>query len=166
MAVAGFYRAERGGARFPGRYAIKRGETLKAVIGRAGGLTDFAFPEGSVFTRVELKRREQEQLDMLAERMQRDLALLALQGAAANQAGAGGALSVGQSLLGQLHGAKAVGRLVIDLPRRVARPDRIAPGCDPARWGPTDRATLPAAGDGDRRGPEQHFTPLQYGSAP
>jgi polysaccharide export outer membrane protein len=108
----------RGEVRFPGHYSIKRGETLKAVIERAGGLTSYAFPEGSVFTRVELKRREQEQLDMLAERTQRDLAMLALEGAAAGQAGSGGAaLTVGQSLLGQLRATKAVGRLVIDLPR-------------------------------------------------
>ncbi len=111
-----------GEVHFPGRYSIKRGETLKSVILRAGGLTDLSFPEGSVFTRRELKVREQEQLDMLSERMQRDLALLALQSAAANQAGAGGALSVGQSLLGQLRSAKAVGRLVIDLPRTLHDP--------------------------------------------
>ena len=44
-----------GEVRFPGRYAIKRGETLSSVIARAGGLTEFAFPEGSVFTREELR---------------------------------------------------------------------------------------------------------------
>jgi len=107
----------RGEVRFPGTYAIRRGETLKSVLGRAGDLTPYAFPEGSVFTRDELKRREQEQIDQLADRMQRDVALLALQAAGANQAGAATALSVGQSLLVQLKGAKAVGRLVIDLPR-------------------------------------------------
>jgi polysaccharide biosynthesis/export protein len=104
-----------GEVKFPGKYVIKRGETLKQVMTRAGGLTDFAFPDGSVFTREELKRREQEQLDMLATRMQTDITVLALQGAAANQAGSASALSVGQSLLGQLKAAKAVGRLVIDL---------------------------------------------------
>ena len=41
----------KGEVRFPGSYAIRRGETLKSVIERAGGLTNFAFPEGSVFTR-------------------------------------------------------------------------------------------------------------------
>jgi len=107
----------RGEVRFPGTYAIRRGETLKSVLGRAGDLTPYAFPEGSVFTRDELKRREQEQIDQLADRMQRDVALLALQAAGANQAGAATALSVGQSLLVQLKGAKAIGRLVIDLPR-------------------------------------------------
>jgi polysaccharide export outer membrane protein len=108
-----------GEVRFPGQYAVKRGETLKSVIGRAGGLTDLAFPEGSVFTRAELRIREQEQLDGLATRMQRDIALLALQGVAANQGNSAGALSVGQSLLSQLKATRAVGRLVIDLPRAM-----------------------------------------------
>jgi polysaccharide biosynthesis/export protein len=105
----------RGEVRFPGQYSIKRGETLKSVLGRAGGLTEYAFLDGSVFTREELRKREQEQLDVLATRVQNDLVTLALQGAAANQAQAGTALSVGQSLLTQIRTSKAVGRLVIDL---------------------------------------------------
>lgn len=111
-----------GEVRFPGTYAIKRGETLRSVVARAGGLTQYAFPEGAVFTREELRKLEQQQMDLLAERMQRDLAVLALQSAAANQAGAASALSVGQSLLGQLRAAKAVGRLVINLPRTLKSP--------------------------------------------
>jgi polysaccharide biosynthesis/export protein len=104
-----------GEVRFPGRYSIKRGETLTSVLARAGGLTEYAFPEGGIFTRAELKEREQKQLDVLATRLQNDLATLALQGAAANQAQAGTALTVGQSLLSQIRSAEAVGRLVIDL---------------------------------------------------
>jgi len=104
-----------GEVRFPGNYPIQRGETLRSVLDRAGGLTTLAFPSGSVFTRLELKEREQQQIDRLAERMQGDLAIMAMQAAAANQGQAGQALSVGQSLLSQLKSAKAVGRLVIDL---------------------------------------------------
>jgi polysaccharide biosynthesis/export protein len=104
-----------GEVRFPGRYAFKSGETLRSVIIRAGGLTEYAFPEGSVFTREQLKKQEQEQIDVLAQRLQTDLTIQALQGAAAGLAGAGQAVTVGQSLLGQLHTVKAVGRLVIDL---------------------------------------------------
>ena len=112
-----------GEVRFPGRYDIKRGETLISVLARAGGLTEFAFPEGSVFTREELKKREQEQMDALAERMQTDLAALALEGAAAGLPNSGSALTVGNSLLGQLRAQRAVGRLVIDLPKMMhARP--------------------------------------------
>jgi len=104
-----------GEVRFPGTYPIQRGETLRSVLRRAGGLTALSFPEGAVFTRVELQHREQEQIDRLAERLQGDLAATALSAAAANQGGAGQALTVGQSLLTQLKATKAVGRLVIDL---------------------------------------------------
>jgi len=111
-----------GEVRFPGIYPIQRGETLRSVLDRAGGLTSLAFPSGSVFTRDELKQREQEQIDRLAERLQSDLAITALQGAAANQAAASQALSVGQSLLTQLKATTAVGRLVIDVNALLAEP--------------------------------------------
>ena len=92
------------------------------MLQRAGGLTKLAFPEGAVFTRVELQEREQEQIDRLARRLQGDLASAALQAAAANQGQAGQALAVGQSLLEQLKTTKAVGRLVIDLNRVLNSP--------------------------------------------
>jgi protein involved in polysaccharide export with SLBB domain len=112
-----------GEVRFPGRYDIKRGETLVSVLARAGGLTEYAFPEGSVFTREELKKREQEQMDQLATRMQTQLTAMAIAGAAAGQGGSANTIAVGQTLLGQLRSQKAVGRLVIDLPRMMrARP--------------------------------------------
>jgi polysaccharide biosynthesis/export protein len=112
----------RGEVRFPGKYSIKPGETLKSVLVRAGGLTQFAFPEGSVFTRKELREREQKELDILAVRLQNDIAFVALQGTVANQSGAAGALSIGQSLLTQLRQAKAVGRLVINVQRLLSSP--------------------------------------------
>lgn len=105
-----------GEVRFPGRYPIRRNETLRSVIERAGGLTEFAFAEGSVFTRAELKAREQRQLKVLAERMQRELASLALQqSAGADNSQVGQALAAGESLLADLQDAEAVGRLVLDL---------------------------------------------------
>jgi polysaccharide biosynthesis/export protein len=114
----------RGQVRFPGTYSVKPGETLKSVLQRAGGLTQYAFPQGAVFTRKELREREQKELDMLAARMQNDIAFVALQ--ASNVPGGGGgaaaALSVGQSLLTQLRSAKAVGRLVINLQRMQRSP--------------------------------------------
>jgi protein involved in polysaccharide export with SLBB domain len=105
----------KGEVRFPGTYTIKRGETLRSVVERAGGLTDLAFPAGSVFTRAELKEREQEQLNRFAERMRQDIAEEALEAARGNNAGSTQSLSIGQTLLDQIKAAKAVGRLVIDL---------------------------------------------------
>jgi protein involved in polysaccharide export with SLBB domain len=105
-----------GEVRFPGNYPIKRGETLKSVIDRAGGLTDLAFVEGGVFTREELQKREQKEIDRLTDQMQNQLAESSLMLSRAGQVGAAQTLSVGQTLLVQLRSAKAVGRLVIDLP--------------------------------------------------
>ncbi len=104
-----------GEVRFPGTYPIKRGETLKSVIDRAGGLTDLAFAGGSVFTRAQLRLREQQEIDRLADRMQNELAASALMAARSNQTGATQTFSIGQSLLSQLKATKAVGRLVIDM---------------------------------------------------
>jgi polysaccharide export outer membrane protein len=116
-----------GQVRFPGTYAIKHGETLKSVLDRAGGLTEYAFPEGSVFTRTELQQREQQQLDFLGQRMQTDIATMALQASAASQLNGQGSnpsssLAIGQTLLAQLKASRAVGRLVIDLPRVLSDP--------------------------------------------
>jgi polysaccharide export outer membrane protein len=105
----------RGEVRFPGTYAIRPGETLQSVIKRAGGFTEFAFVDASVFTRTELRIREQEQLDRLALRMRTEIAEVALMGVRAQQGAAPAALSVGETLLRQLSEAKAMGRLVIDL---------------------------------------------------
>lgn len=106
----------RGEVRFPGTYPIRKGETLRQVLERAGGLTTLAFPEGSAFTRRDLRELEQQQLDRLAERMRADLGALALQAANAGQSAATQALQSGESLLVQLQGSRATGRFVIDLP--------------------------------------------------
>lgn len=112
-----------GEVRFPGRYAIRRGETLEGLLQRAGGLTDLAFPEGVVFTRKSLKEREAAQIQELADRLERDLTALAVQ---TSQAPSGQnsaqSLAVGQSLLASLRNTKPVGRLAIDLPRILKAP--------------------------------------------
>jgi polysaccharide biosynthesis/export protein len=104
-----------GEVRFPGTYPIRRGETLFEVLQRAGGLSSRAFAKGSAFTRIDLREREQKQLDLLSERMQADLAMMSVQAAAANQAGASQSLASGQALLSQLKQSRAVGRMVVDL---------------------------------------------------
>jgi protein involved in polysaccharide export with SLBB domain len=117
-----FVRLE-GEVRFPGEYPIARGETLRSVIARAGGLTSLAFVQGSVFTRETLKERERQQIQVLADRLRQDLSSLALQSAQSGGPGANQAnetLAVGQTLLADLESAEPVGRLVIDLERVLA----------------------------------------------
>lgn len=111
-----------GEVRFPGKYPIHQGETLHSILVRAGGFDEVAFPEGAVFVREELKRREREQLDLLSNRLQSDLAALSLEAVAGSAvsnsssgAGAAQSLAVGQQLLQQLRDTKPVGRLVVNL---------------------------------------------------
>jgi protein involved in polysaccharide export with SLBB domain len=109
-----------GEVKFPGEYPIERGETLRSVVVRAGGLTQFAFAKGSVFTRETLRERERLQIEKLADRLQQDLGTMALQGAQAGGLGASQAsetLAIGQSILADLRATEPVGRLVIDLDR-------------------------------------------------
>ena len=101
-----------GEVRFPGEYRIRRGETLRDILDRAGGLTDAAFPEGAVFLREELRAREKEQIELLARRLESDLTSLSLQ--MASESGGAEAFSTGQALLQQLRSTEPVGRLVID----------------------------------------------------
>jgi protein involved in polysaccharide export with SLBB domain len=106
----------RGEVRFPGTYPIRRGETLRSVLERAGGLTSLAFAQGSIFTRRELMEREQQQIDRLTERLQSDLAATSIQlSQGAQTAQTAQSVASAQGLLGQLKGSKAMGRLVIDL---------------------------------------------------
>ncbi len=114
-----------GEVRFPGKYPIHRGETLSSVLRRAGGFTDLAFVEGSVYIREELKQRERDQIEILANRLQDDLTSLSLSvvssstlsGNANGAAGGAQALAIGQQLMTQLRQLKPVGRLVIDVNR-------------------------------------------------
>jgi protein involved in polysaccharide export with SLBB domain len=100
----------RGEVVFPGTYPIRQGETLASVLERAGGLTSFAFPEGTIFLREELRQREREQLETLAGRIQGDLVALSLSDPGATQA-----MSIGQSLIAQIQDSAPVGRMVVSL---------------------------------------------------
>ncbi|MEI2790787.1 MAG: SLBB domain-containing protein [Steroidobacteraceae bacterium] len=153
-----------GEVKFPGVYPIKRGETMRSLIARAGGLTSMAYPQGSLFTREYLKEREREQIRVLTDRMRQDLSSLALQSA---QSGAQMAtqasetLNIGQSLLKDLQAAEPVGRLVIDLDTVLAaQPDRVSDS-RAARRRSLAHPENAAGSHGHRRGAERDF-PLVY----
>ncbi|HEX5460810.1 MAG TPA: SLBB domain-containing protein [Steroidobacteraceae bacterium] len=115
-----------GQVRFPGTYPISEDETLSSVIRRAGGLTPYAFAQGAVFTRVAIKEEERQQMDQLAQRMQSELTVMALQSTQGDQGqNAGQALAIGQSLLAQLKTTQPVGRLVIDVRGVIEHPGRL-----------------------------------------
>lgn len=62
----------------PGRYAIMRGDTLSNVIKRAGGLTENAYPYGSIFTRTRVREQQQEHMRKAVRDIRGALAYAAL----------------------------------------------------------------------------------------
>ena len=63
-----------GEVRFPGTYRIRKNETLADVIERAGGLTQTAFPNGAVFSRVSVAELETVRSKQFAQSIVRDFA--------------------------------------------------------------------------------------------
>ena len=108
-----------GEVQFPGAYTFQKNETLKSVYERAGGFTKEAFPQGAVFTRLNLMKREEEQKKRLITQLETDLANISL--AAGSEGTAAKAKSVADGLLARLKNSKSTGRLVIDLNEQVAK---------------------------------------------
>jgi protein involved in polysaccharide export with SLBB domain len=99
---------------FPGTYLFGQGATLSSVLERAGGLTEQAFPEGAVFTRVGLREDEIRRLDEEATRLERELAAISIR-----EGDAGQTFEVGRELLGGLRSATPTGRLPIRLDQLI-----------------------------------------------
>ncbi|WP_100641491.1 SLBB domain-containing protein [Marinobacter salexigens] len=99
---------------YPGEYTFSDGETLTAVLQRAGGLTSNAFPRGAVFTREKLRQLEAQRLQEAEQRLQGDLLGVQLEG---DSFGGKNAQKVEQvkGLLGDVQNSRPVGRMVIDL---------------------------------------------------
>ena len=98
-----------GEVRFPGTYAVRRGETLRDVLERAGGLTDYAFVEGAVFTREEIREQERQRLQALTRELRQEMAQISI-----TEGGVGNYAEMNQ-LLNDLVSTEAVGRLVLNL---------------------------------------------------
>ena len=61
-----------GEVKFPGRYQVKQGEKLSSLIQRAGGYTDLAYMRGAIFKRERVRQIQQEGLEDMAKRLERD----------------------------------------------------------------------------------------------
>ena len=95
---------------FPGLYRMKKGEKLSQLLRRAGGLTEDAFPEGSVFLREELRLREEKNIERAVSRIESDLLSTSLTGEGAMEK-----IRIGQALVEKVRSTEPSGRLVIDL---------------------------------------------------
>lgn len=99
---------------YPGSYRVAEGTTLASLVARAGGITASGFARGAVFTREDLRRKEEEQVQRLRDRLRGDLAAATLTKAATSPQAAAG-LQTLSGLFEELAQYQALGRLVIDL---------------------------------------------------
>lgn len=100
---------------YPGTYAINRGDTILDVIERAGGLTDYAYPNGAIFSRESLKERERKQMAHLQSTLESQIAGLTLR-KNSSSASFSSSPSEAMALVQNLADTPALGRMVIDLP--------------------------------------------------
>jgi len=99
---------------FPGKYTVRRGESLADLITKAGGFTKFAHQEGSVFTRVQLREIEQQNLLKLTADLRIEMASKSMTDKDYSQS----YVEV-QQMLDDMANVQPVGRLVLDLPRII-----------------------------------------------
>ena len=103
---------------FPGKYTIRRGESLADLIEKAGGFTPFAHQEGSVFTRVQLRDLERQNLLKLTSDLRVEMASKSLSDKDYTQS-----YTEVQKMLADMAKVEPVGRLVVDLPKVITDKD-------------------------------------------
>ncbi|MCS0448934.1 SLBB domain-containing protein [Vibrio diabolicus] len=113
-----------GEVRFPGTYTVRQGETLGELLERAGGLTEFAHPQGAIFTREALRLQEQKLLNQYAADMRAETAKKTFRA----DSNMGSVISDPEKTLAFVEEAsksKALGRMVVQL-NRILKDERSA----------------------------------------
>ncbi|MGR5163750.1 SLBB domain-containing protein [Vibrio owensii] len=113
-----------GEVRFPGTYTVRQGESLGELLERAGGLTEFAHPQGAIFTREALRLQEQKLLNQYAADMRAETAKKTFRA----DSNMGSVISDPDKTLKFVEEAsrsKALGRMVVQL-NRILKDERSA----------------------------------------
>ncbi|MGD1455146.1 SLBB domain-containing protein [Vibrio harveyi] len=113
-----------GEVRFPGTYTVRQGETLGELLERAGGLTEFAHPQGAIFTREALRLQEQKLLNQYAADMRAETAKKTFRA----DSNMGSVISDPDKTLKfveEANRSKALGRMVVQL-NRILKNERSA----------------------------------------
>ncbi|MEN8263532.1 MAG: SLBB domain-containing protein [Nitrospirota bacterium] len=109
-----------GEVKYPGIYTIRKGEKLSSLIERAGGYTDNAYLRAAVFTREDVREMQQNSMDAMVERLERELliegsAQLATALSTEEVQAKKVELEQQQKFIGSLKNLKATGRMSIRL---------------------------------------------------
>lgn len=113
-----------------GVYEIKKGETLRELVARIGGVTPKAYVYGTRLERESVKKLQQQKIDEAAERFEKDIEANANQRlASVTEADAAEAIkseSEAQRRLAQkLRSVKAQGRIVLNMPGADSKIDNL-----------------------------------------
>ncbi len=109
-----------GEVKYPGTYALRKGEHLSSVLARAGGFTDLAYPLGAVLTRGSTKAIQKQQLKLAIDRLETQVLSLsaARTGAELEAAEAKRSEVMTKQQLGMIEALRKVepmGRIIINL---------------------------------------------------
>ena len=102
----------------PGVYRVNPGDTLQSVVRMSGGLTSHSYLYASKFTRLSVRRTQEDQLRQSSEQMQREL--MARYASASPVQGQTGAdqqaeLALQRSVIAELAAIKPTGRVVLQI---------------------------------------------------
>ncbi|MEY4863175.1 MAG: hypothetical protein RLZ51_1270 [Pseudomonadota bacterium] len=131
-----------GEVKVPGVYQLQAGDTLPALVARAGGFTAQAFVYGTVFTRESTRAQQQANLNKAIAQLQAEVANQtagALQNVIGkDDAGVVQAQLAGQRiLLARLQGLRASGRVALEM-------DPVKPELPPLMLEDSDSITVPS----------------------
>jgi len=109
-----------GEVKYPGTYTIKKGETLSDLIERAGGYTSRAFLQGAIFTRESVRISQQQSINEMVQRLERELYTASAAGTASSLTSEDAKLVEMETqqkrrMLDVLRQTRATGRVVIRL---------------------------------------------------
>lgn len=98
----------------PGRYVIRRGETLSALLQRVEGLTAQAYPYGAVFTRARVREAEREGYRRTARELELSIPTAVASAAREDAATIAAAVPALQVLVERLRTTEPLGRVVVE----------------------------------------------------
>lgn len=99
----------------PGNYEIRKGEKLSELIARAGGLSEYAYPLGTVFQRPAIREEKKQYYAKIADDMESGLIhTMSRQYVGGGQLNAGNNAAAVMTLIGRLRNVTPVGRMVVE----------------------------------------------------
>lgn len=133
-----------GEVKFPGIYTIEKGELLSSLIQRAGGFTNNAYLNGAVFTRESARARQQQTINEMVDRLDRELAGMGAAETSASLSAEDVAIQKTASdqkriFIESMRSLKAKGRVVI----KLASPDKLKGTADDISLEENDSIVVP-----------------------